>query len=500
MGDPEETAEERRLRERAEQLAARAERRRLSERVAALERVHGLTDPMLSEAFSSGLETVARAMPTSGPQRLAMIVPDDHAEINLGQAFAGRAQLDDAGISGRTDTHIDFRTTAEGSATTVTLGGPATRAETTWDGTNLPRAIEGYGMGTQGAAYRHADKRMYVLSNNGDVVIRAASDNAAVFQSTGSTEVNAGRELSIIAPSSVEMNASQYTPESPVWNAAWQKQGNAAVLGTTAQIAGSMAAIAASALSTASQFQTAYQVPNRGAPGTAPMPVRAAKFAAGAAAAASLASLAWLAPGAVRASAEKEVAINGGRNASLWGLVSANVIGGLAAGLAGSTADVKGFARAAVWGGLEAGLAALSKVVVKSDLGNVDSYSGGETVLSSNDATTLVAGEIAQMSSDDRIAVHGTQYAHILCDNYGLVAGPAGVRIAWIGSTRKDMHSPAMSDDRYLKVVSDGVEAKIGGTQMHVRKTDVFVDANGVNISIAKEGVKSNAPFHKLGA
>jgi hypothetical protein len=410
----------------------------LRERIATLTRELGITDPNIGNAFETDLDAVPVGPTSPRPNRLTAIVPADHAEMNLGQAFTGRAQLDDPGICFRTDTHIDFRT-VDGQKTTVTMGGPATKGEKTWDGDNLPHATVGYGMGTESAAYRVAKHRVYVLTKAGDLIVRAANDKSAVLQSKGGhTLVNAGADVAITSGDTVLIGAGPCQLPSPVWNGLWQPDTTAATLSACSTTAGAMAAAAASAQATLAGQHMHVNVPNAGKPGTTAKHTLLPTFQKIAAVLGGLCHTTWAAGNNVRMHGLAIVHAAGHANAGMWGNVSANVIGGLIGVAMGFSADLKGAVHAGVYAGVEACVGSLGRVFVKTVTGDITCYGDHEVAIASNKCTSIHSqNSSAQLNGDHEAFAYGKATAYVLSKSHGLRCSPNFVTLAMIDTGNK---------------------------------------------------------------
>jgi hypothetical protein len=474
----------------------------LRERIATLKRELGLTDPNIGNAFESDLDPVPVAPTAPRPNRLTAIVPADHAEMNLGEAFKGRPQLDDPGICFRSDTHIDFRTTA-GQRTNVTLGGPATRSEKTWDGDNLPRATVGYGMGTQSVAYRHAAHRVYVLSDAGDLIVRAASDRTAVLQAkVGHTLVNAGSDVSITSGDTVVIGAGPCHLATPAWSAGWPTDATFATLSACGTALGAFAAAAGSAQATLSGQKLHVNEAKKFEPGTTPQHVPLPTFQKVAAALGGLAHATWLAGKNVRIHGPSIVHAAGHANAGMWGNLSANIIGGLIGVAMGFTADLKGSLHAGVFAGKEAGVASLKRVVVKAVCDAITCYGDHEVAIASNKVTSIESKGGVQLNSDKEAAVYGKSAAYVLSEDHGLRCSPTFVTIARVDSRRKLFDNA--EKDTYLTVNDNWIEAQkmADGSRLRLDKNKVahleFDKSTAVDVST--ERVLWQGKLHQLGS
>jgi hypothetical protein len=476
---------------------------RLRERLSSVRRRHAMTDPNAAKALEEKRKLVPVAPTTEGPNRLAIIVPSDSAEMNLGQAFAGHPQLDDPGICFRTDTHIDFRTTKEPNRTTVTIAGPATRAVKTWDGENLPKATVGYGLGTEQVAYRHARHRVYMLSNNGDIIARAASDKTAVLQSkAGDVFVNAGHDVAIAGGDRVIIGAADYEVRSPAWNAPWAKDASAENESKATNLNYSLAAVLAGALATGVNTTLPIKLGKELTPGTTVAPPVAPLFQLASLATSALANLCWRGGKTVRVFSDEIATIHAHASANLWGNVSATAAAGLVSVAMGTIADLLGVVHAGVFGGVEAGIWSLRKTFVNSNLADIDTYGKNEVIISSNKNTSIQGTEGAHLTSEkDSAVMFGNTGAFVLCDGHGLRATPDDVAICRIDD-RSKLFTNA-EQDTYIMVgdVGDSFDAVREGTQM-LRLNDscsrlAFDTGNYVNITTSK--VEWKGKIHTLG-
>src|SRR6185312_8553791 len=74
-------------------------------------------DPALASVVEEERQAVANSSPTSGPNRFTLHVPTEKTVVSLG-ALAPTWQTD-MGITGYTDSHIDFEVKAEGAPQTI---------------------------------------------------------------------------------------------------------------------------------------------------------------------------------------------------------------------------------------------------------------------------------------------------------------------------------------------------------------------------------------------
>lgn len=452
-------------------------RLRLRQRLEELRRRHGLIDPNIGNAFETDLQRVSLAAAAATPNRLTVIVPTDHAEMNLGQAFAGRDKLDDQGICFRTDTHIDFRTTKAPTRTVVTMGEPATKAVQSYDGNNLPQTTVGYGMGTESAAYRVANHRVYLMSNTKDIVVRAASDKAAVLQcKEGHLLVNAGHDIGIAGADKVLFGAGASGVVTPAWDTPWATDRTTDVLSMCSNAAGTMLGFAGTAVASWSNLNLPIELANDMEPGSTTKPSTAPNFQKLGTVMGAVADAAWVGGHSVRAHATKTVLAVGMKSANMWGNVSANLISPGIAVVMGTVADALGSAHAGVWGGVEAGFCSLKKVIVNSTYGAIETYGKNEVAMCSNGDISVEGMAEAHLSADHETLMYGKRDASILSDKHGLKATPNYVTLSLIDDRGK-LFSYSQ-EDTHIKVGMANIQAQLSGDTQKLR-----IDKQGVNFS-----------------
>ena len=155
-----------------------------------------VTDPQLGDTVALGYSRPTLHGPTTGPNRYTLHVPTETTRLSLGKDSPH--WVTDVGITGYTNSHIDFET-KKNDKTVVSLGGPTTKAAIKGHGDSAPVATHGYSMVTDVNAWHDAKLQHYLLSRAGDISLRTrGGDKRAVIQSdTGSVELNAGKQVNV---------------------------------------------------------------------------------------------------------------------------------------------------------------------------------------------------------------------------------------------------------------------------------------------------------------
>lgn len=157
-----------------------------------------VVDPVYADTVEAEFDVVNPAQPTKGPNRYTLHVPAEKTVLSLGAASSHWNT--DIGITGYTDTHIQFETKEE-PKTVVSLGGPATKATVKGYGDAAPVSTQGYSMVTLANAWHDAKKQHYFLSRSGDITLRTKGEGkrAVIQADEGIVDMNGATEVNIAA-------------------------------------------------------------------------------------------------------------------------------------------------------------------------------------------------------------------------------------------------------------------------------------------------------------
>ncbi len=392
----------------------------LADRVGELADRIGPVDPAYVDAFESDAEVVPPGPMTSGPQRLTFLVPFDSTVVNLGQSVTPQTKTHcllgiDTGIGGRTALHVDFQATGE-AATTENLGIPMT-APSSIERDAVPRTVTGYGMATADIAYHEAGGQHYVVTKEGDVIVRAASGRSAVLNAkAGPVEVVAGNDVAITATHNLRISAGGFTPTSPARAASWTTSAFASSSAYATEIGGAImgfiGSFAGAVLATVPPVKVAK--PMTTGTGSSTMPSDA--FGGTLAVLGALCSISW---NGITIHGRGDATIGAGRHASLWGNASAGIVSGLVAGLFGACADVKGFLFAGIVGGKDASLAAIGKCAVVGKK-VVEGYAKKEVQITSRRGVNIEGTEVHLTSPKEVALFAPSGDTFVLGGNWGM--------------------------------------------------------------------------------
>lgn len=176
-------------------------------------------DPTIPNVESDDPSRPATASPTTGPHRFTVVVPNkggnsENSILNVGQGGPS-TRIQDTGITGMTKTHIHWHT-KDAPQTMVLLGGPT--AHHGWAGPNgadNPKASSGYMVVTEGKAWQESRGHQYLLSKDGDAVLRsAAAGKRVVIQADGGeVDLIAKTNLYVVSPGISIIAPAAVTPE-----------------------------------------------------------------------------------------------------------------------------------------------------------------------------------------------------------------------------------------------------------------------------------------------
>lgn len=422
----------------------------LEQRVGTLERRTALHDPALPQAIRA--DTTTPAMPTEGPNRITLHVPQDHVVFSLGDWSA--TWVTSPGIVGIADTNVHFAVTAH-TATTVSLGQAGKG-----DGL-VPEGWLGYNMVTTGHAYHHSVKQHYVTSRTGDVILNSTEGSAVLQSDQGKVEINAGDNVSLKSHAGVILTAKQFTPTPHHYtDLAYTLRDDPAV--DVSDVTMAVAEAGQSALDLVLAIFSPLVGANTMAPNTTRSPVKL-NVGHGVAAAKLLASIFGLKSLAysTKAQATNDVALGGNIVAGVGAPLGACVSSALCASLVGCvSAVVAGCAYAAVWGGAMASLRGARRAVVASEQGAVTIASQLGTFVTAAKSLEVVGTSSVQLNGKDA-ALYGPDVYVGANDKFGLTAGHHGVRLGKIGNAGQ-LDKPG-EDEPFIQVRDGSVKADMPG-------------------------------------
>jgi hypothetical protein len=453
----------------------------LRERASPL-RIAPWIDPNRQRTMDSGADghlCVAPGEPTTGPNRLTIMVPTEATFLNIGQAN-GEPRFNERGIDGYTNNHIHFWTTR-----TVVMLGHQCHV--------LPGHV-GYSMVTTDNAYHHADRQNCTISKTNEVLLRAASSKTAVLQSDrGTTEVAAGDAVTVTAKNRVFITAGTYSPTTTTYDVPWAKQSHQAGLTAALEHVGRLANISQMAVATVGGFAASLLRCLEGEAGTATILSAAlGKLVANAAKTVAVGAGFVDSPNSIKVSGDRAVGLTAGK-AELTGdkIAVVGTMGG--ASIIGATAEVKGWAMGGVWAGLAATLASKKIVKVSSPLGSVYFHAGGVASFASHKEMLIFGNDkVSMRSSISTAAVYGEHQAYVGAgDGYGVVVDHKKAALGKVANA-KDFGHAHVELKHAVHVTKDKVMAQFGDdTMLHVsaRKTVLLKADNDHFVKVSESGV-----------
>lgn len=455
----------------------------LAERVKDLETRAAAVDPDLSSAVAA--DSPEPAMPSDGPNRLTIFVPEHNTTFSMGEKAADWNTS--AGIVGVTQPNVFFET-KDAPRTAESLG-TAGKGGTSL----LPAGTTGYMLATAGSIFRHAKHQLYFTSAGGDMVASSdAGAKAAVLQADeGKLEINGGGGVGISSANTIILNAESFTPHQPVYganaNTTYTLQDKPD--GSLSEDCGTWGDRIQSCVDFALGF-----VPGWG--GKAMKPGRegySPSIGAQAAGAVKIAaSFAATGDQSVGLRANNDVGLGGFVAAAIGGSIGAGVTGTFAAAM-GSVCQAVGLAYSCVWGAIMAEMTS-KKVIINS---------GADVGISSLKQTSIVAdahagfhaGTDIQMNAEsDEAVMYGGECFVGTSGDYGLVStadeiyfgamvgtnfgkGSSGERFVEMNASHVLMRGKA--DDHKLELTSSEATLQYGKSKVSLGAAAVQLEGDG---------------------
>ena len=380
-------------------------------------------DPTIPMVETDDPSRPATATPTNGPHRYTVVVPNkggngENSIFSVGQAGPAD-RIRDTGITAMTRTHIHWHT-VDAPQTMVLLGGPT--AHHGWEGPNgadNPATNSGYMVVTEGLAWQESRGHQYLLSKDGDAVLRSAgAGKRVVLQADqGEMDLVAKTKLYAIAPG---VNISAPVEVAPVtttnYGGSWTADMPKVEAGKASKTALTVIGVLTSAHDL---FKKAPKIRKKFKEKKAAWESEGTDIAKwtldaykAAATGIKTANSIWAdpapKPGVVKVSGEDSVAILGGSDVSLWGGTGVSAGGTIWAGL---TAGVSASVKSSVWAGIGSMYTSLKgyrKVEMSSDYGKASVKAAKELELTSEEKSVKISAKTtAQMISDDVTFVQG---------------------------------------------------------------------------------------------
>ncbi len=442
-------------------------------------------DPDLSQAVKP--QRPPPGQPTGVPNRQTTFVPSENTTFSLGQKCPTR--INDVGITGRTDNHVHFHVQTA-NKTVVSMGGPATEVVIDAFDPKAPSKTNGYAMVTDQVAYHDSKLQHYMVSREGDVVIRAATKDAMLQSDTKTVHVTAGHAVEMAATGVVKITAHPgVAPEDKKWNNLLENTvgaftGNAYVKKGVSALDAARAAFAVvvaskKMLKEGKDGKTGWQ--SADAWDRAKFIVDATKLVS---TMGRLASDTFADPtGKVTINGEDYTSITGGVAASMYGGMSASVSSLVSSALVGGTASVTGFAFASLWGGAEASIKSFRKTVVGADYGKIDIKALKSIGMASETANVKITGKTnVQVNSSKDVYLHGEKQVYLGSgggSGYGLKAKPKSIEVGKIASNGDNFPSVSMDKKKGMVVDEKQLGCFYENTSIVMKPRNIKVQSKG---------------------
>lgn len=461
------------------------------------------------------------AKKTEGPHRLSIVVPHDEGSVfNLGQ---GSPYLGDAGITGRTNTHVHFFATPADSKTMLSLGTPSNT-----EGFDINRGNAGFSLVTQASNVQVADKQVVIASMKGHMNLRAKGD-FAIESNKESVTITAKQHASTVAQGNVNITAG-VTPD--IDHSFWSVVGGTALSlvdgfgvlqPATAHVGPNADKYSKIAASTAGFFAAfmpksasawrdhvqnkyhthvekllkhlasigglvlAFKRTRKAAkPGQSKwetanqwLPFAMGAYAEVMALKADLSTAPTATSGEVNITAKGNVTVNADATVSIFGFKSATLNGFKSATVTGLSASMKGHKDASVWAGMSASVKALvGDVLIASDLKRV-TIGGKLDVAMASEAgkATFTSALDAQLNSiAGSTFVHGKEGAVVGAggaSGYGMVVKPDHVSLGALANLDKFATTVGDRDLAMVAFNSGGVQMQKSKLQLTSSKVIV---------------------------
>lgn len=475
-----------------------------------------LVDPTIPMVESDDVSRPATATSTKGPHRYTVVVPnvgggDEASVLNVGVGAADKkARIIDAGITGRTKSHIHWHVQATGGPETmVALGGGTKEGFTSFKGIDHLKDNKGFMAVTKGKAWIDATEELYMVTKAGQLVARIETGNARLQADVGDVELAAGHDVAIgakhhvaiVADSDASINESGYGKkfDKTYWSLVNTK--GYKVITTAGDVA-------SAALTLGQSYKKFYKVGDDKKKTWKIKPDAGAKFIVDAVKLVSstvrlIAGFFDGISGQVKITGSNFASVSAGIAASLFGNLSASVSSPLSASVVGGTAGIKGLAWTSIWAGLGVSMKTLKgKAEVKSDLGEVAISGETDVAISSVTSAVTVTGKTnAVVSADKNAVLHGKTGAYALSGadpGFGLAVTP---EIAHIGRFSKttDFAAPAPKEEHGVWVKKDIITSRFHGTKSEMRKDAMFMESKTVTIRSPDGKIRIKAPKVLIG-
>jgi uncharacterized protein (DUF2345 family) len=448
-----------------------------------------IVDPTIPMVESDDVSRPATASPTKGPHRYTVVVPNEPAAneasiLNVGVgATDKKVRIIDAGITGRTKTHIHWHTFGA-PQTMVALGGPTKEGFAGFKGKNDLETNRGFMMVTDGKSWMDSNEQFYIVARTGQAVVRCEKGNVRLQADDGDIGIGASHDVavggknlvSIVADTTAKLDESGYKQvfDKSYWQLLATKGKKDAM---------TFLDIIASTISLVQSFADILPVGDDKKKLWKPKKIKSKlKFGIDLAKLASTVTRYVLkdAAGSVKMTGETFASVSGGVAASVYGNLSASLTSPVSASLVGGTSSIKGMLYTSVWAGLDVSLKALKgKAEVSSDFGELLLNSRKAASLSSKaESVTVTSKTNAVVSSETKNAVlHGKAgvYAMAGADpGFGMGATSEMAHLGRIGTTT-NFESPGCKPEHGVTVQKEQTIVRHYESKIEVKKGQVYM-------------------------
>lgn len=472
-----------------------------------------VSDPDLSGTVTSGQLTQAPivASVTSDPNRYTVHVPFDQTIFSMGNHSP--TWIDDVGITGMTDDHMHLfvrGATDPLETTLLALGGPATSVTIEqFEPTVSNEQMHGYTMVTSGAALHESKGQNFVLSREGELILRTAGpqQNAVLQSDTGTTAVLAGAGITIGTAGDVTIGA---WPDADIpagkYNTQWQldkdKAGGAPFYAAKAASYLGLAVVTVNAVRTLVMgFSATWLSPVPKLWGWLPRPslaqIGAVKDVVLTLSTIGNAIVDWegsvgkgnlgLPKGNVSIQAEKYAGMNAGIANTIYGHLGSYIFSSGTTDMIGVIgASVNGVGWVTVWAGLSATMSSLLSTEVSSELGETSVKGKSRVGISSDSGDVDVQGKtgVRLASSDGTSVVHGltTSYFGAGAKGFGALASTTSLTLGAF-PTANTFPAPVPNPTNALTIEDQSLKATISSSIFAMSAASVDTTAAAVKVT-----------------
>ncbi|HVY45493.1 MAG TPA: hypothetical protein VHB21_06415 [Minicystis sp.] len=456
-----------------------------------------VVDPNLADVAEEAYDLPECSATTEGPNRLTLHVPTDAAVLSMGQGST--RWIKDKGITARTTTHIHLHTKEAANETMVALGGPTNEGFASFKSV-LERST-GYAMVTAHHAYLDAQKQMYLVAREKDVIVRTAGREGKVLVQADNSHVRIGAKegfitgtsgsVGIYAHPSFHIDDPDYTAAvgenvKTAFEQSWEQTTVKAISAVQ-----SVTGVVTGLIGLGRTYKKVKGDKKEWISAVWPeLVVLAAEML-------ELKEKAQKKPepeGNVLIAAQHQIGLKAEGELVMFGAEEAQMSTTGGAAMLGKMASVKGLILGSVWGGVMASLKATRNVAIGALTGAVE-ISGKKEVAIESKEVLIGAHEKSVLAADELAAVFGDAEAYIAADGYGLKAKKTELFLGKLNEAKnykaaeandtsiikmQDSIIEVSNNNGYLKLMNGNVELSTSG--------DATLQMNGSTVHVMAGG------------